>query len=187
MEMNERIDGLKRHFNELKARSLEEDAQIYGSDLWGSWHDLANVQFEPAKQFFIERLQDLRWDWRRECISLLGFHYKLENEVLEKIRDLLVHDHDSGVRIAAASVLGFQGQFPEKVLINVLLHDPDNSVKESAFSALLELAHVPYLVRRKELKRVESKETQPSVDRLRQILFEEELLSQLDALERIID
>src|SRR5574338_546003 len=131
MEKNEKTDSLISRYDELRARSLQEDARIYGSDLWGSWHDLANIHFEPAKRFFIERLQDPRWDWRRECISLLGSHYKLEDEVLEKIRALLKHDHDAGVRMASASVLGSEGDFPEKSLINTLLQDPEKSVKES--------------------------------------------------------
>ncbi len=182
-----KIDNLKSRFEELKAKSLQEDAEIYGSDgLWGPWHDLADAQYEPAKQFFIERLQDSRWDWRTQCLSLLGFHYKLENQVIEKIRYLLEHDDDSGVRIAAASVLGRQGQFPEKTLIDALLHDTDILVKESAFSSLLELAAVPYSVRRKELKKIKSKELQPSLDRVKQILSAENLLNRLVELNKVI-
>ena len=177
------IDKLKLRFQELRARSLQENAKIYGTGLWESWHELADAQYEPAKEFFIERLDDARSAWRTESISLLGFHYKLDDQVLEKIRALLLHDTDSGVRIVAASVLGSQGRYPEKALLHALDHDSNNLVREFAFSALLELATVPYLVKRKELRRVKSEETSASLEQVKRVLLEQNLFSQAALLD----
>ena len=179
-------NALRAQFEELKERSLEPDARIYGTfhsgGLWKSWHALAEARYEPAKEFLVERLEDPRWDWRRVSISLLGFHYKLEHHVLEKIRNLLRHDTDSGVRISAASVLGSQGQFPEKTLIHAVGHDPDDLVRASAFSALLALAHVPYRVRMKESKSVRAKQIQPSLDEVKRVFREQDMSASISLL-----
>ena len=177
------IDKLKLQFEELRAKSLQENAKIYGSGLWESWHELADAQYEPAKEFFIERLKDSRWDWRRESVSLLGFHYKLEDQVLEKIRTVLIHDTDSGVRIAAASVLGSQGKYPERTVIYALENDSSDLVRESAFGALLHLAGVPFRTIRKEVEKVKSKEVVPSLNQVKQVLREQNMLSQASLLD----
>ena len=165
-------------FEELKLRSLKEDATPYG-ELWKPWHDLADAEDEPAKEFFIERLQDSRTSWREECLSFLGFHYELDDKVLEMIRGMLTHDKDSGVRIAAASVLGSQGQFPEKTLLHSLDHDTNTLVRKCAFSALLELAGVPYMAIRKADLRIKAKEITPSLWQLKRILTKHKLFDNL--------
>jgi len=174
---------LKDKFEKLKARSLKKDASIYGTDLWGKWHNLAVRQYEPAKEFFIERLHDVRPDWRRASVSLLGFHYELEDHILEIIRNLLINDADPGVRISAASVLGSQGRFLENSLVNALVHDPDPFVRRSAFSALLDLAGVPYKVKLEEEDNIRSKKITPSLDQVKRILHEQNLLTKISLLE----
>jgi|GEM_PF-4157458 len=160
------------YFEKLKSVSLQEDADIYGSSLWEEWHELADIQHEPAKEFFIERLQDVRSDWRAVSISLLGFHYSLEQDVLDQIRKLLFSDPDPSVRIAATSVLGHQSKLPEKSLVQALIHDSKPLVREAAFSALLELADVPYKIRLDELEKIDSGEIRPTLDQVKRILVE---------------
>lgn len=181
------IDASEGGFDELRARSLEADTSIYGTGLWASWHDLAEAKYEPAKRFFIERLQDSRWDWRRASVSLLGFHYALDDEVIQTIRNLLRSDTDAGVRISAASVLGSQGRFPEKRLIEALNSDPDRLVRQTAYSALLDLAKVPYDARTMEWNKVRSGEKEPSLDQLRRVLYENGLSSSLAILDHSKD
>jgi HEAT repeats len=159
-------------FQELKAISLKEDIQLYASGLWEEWHELADAESQPAKEFLIERLQDLRSDWREVSISLLGFHYSLEQDILDQIRDLLVSDPDSGVRIAAAGVLGHQSKLPEKSLVQALIHDTKPLVRETAFSALLELADIPYMIRINELEKIDTGEIYPTLDQVKRILVE---------------
>jgi hypothetical protein len=187
MEKDNPTNNMKNQFEQLKTISVQKEARIYGSELWESWHHLAEAKYEPAKEFFIERLDDPRWDWRRACISFLGFHFKLEDQVVEKIRKLLIQDPDSGVRIAAASVLGNQGQFPEKSLIYAIEHDTNEFVIDSAFFALIELATVPYKTKLKERKRIESKEFRPSLEQVKRVLREENMVTSLLLLEEIKD
>jgi len=159
-------------FQELKAISLKEDNQLYASGLWKEWHELADAESQPAKEFFIDRLQDLRSDWREVSISLLGFHYSLEQDILDQIRDLLISDPDAGVRISAAGVLGHQSKLPEKSLVQALIHDSERHVRETAFSALLEIADVPYMIRINELEKIDSGEIYPTLDQVKRILVE---------------
>jgi hypothetical protein len=176
-------DDLKIHFEELKAKSLQKDASIYGGEgLWKLWDQFAQMHYEPAKEFFIERLEDKRPVWREGCLGLLGFDYKLEEQVMDKIRRLLQCDPDSGVRISAAAVLGSQGKYPEKTLVEALLHDSEDLVRESAFFALLDLADVQYKVNAKEYRKVKSGEMIPSLDQVRRVLSEQNLLANLDVL-----
>ena len=171
-------------FEELKLRSLKEDATPYG-ELWKPWHDLADAQDEPAKEFFIERLRDPRSRWREHCLSFIGFHYELEDNVLEMIRGMLINDVDSGVRIAAAGVLASQGQFPEKTLLHTLVHDPDRFVRECAFSDLLKLAGVPYMAVRKAVLRIRAKEITASLWQLKRILSKHKLFDKLALLNEV--
>jgi hypothetical protein len=163
---------LKGEFEELTARSLQSDARIYGSDLWSSWHALADGQDPSAKEFLVERLSDARIAWREVGVSLLGFHYKLDDQILNKIRELLLHDSDSGVRISAASVLGSQGKFPEETLITALDSDPGEDVRRCAFDAHLDLAEIPWMDRRREELRIKSNEIIPDLNQIKRVLLE---------------
>jgi hypothetical protein len=173
---------LQEMFEKLLHLSSQPDAKVYGTGLWEVCHSLADAGYPPAKDFFVERLENSRWDWRRASVSLLGFHYKLEADILNKVRYLLIHDPDSGVRIAAASVLGVQSKLPEKSLTEALEHDSNEFVKKAAFSALLELAGVPYKVQRSELKKVQSGEVKPTLGQVIRILVDEDLFSSLSLL-----
>ena len=113
-------DDLDKSFERLCELSAQRDTKVYGTGLWKLCHRLAKVSYQPAKEFFIKELDDPRWDWRRVSVELLGFHYKLEPQVVDKFGDLLNYDPDSGVRIAAAYSLGKHTHFPEKTLVNAL-------------------------------------------------------------------
>jgi hypothetical protein len=159
-------------FQKLKAVSLKRANKAIGGDLWAQWHDLADTQHQAAKEFFIERLEDSRSAWREVSISLLGFHYDLEQVVVEKIRALLTSDPVSDVRLAAAGVLGHQSKLPEKALVQALAHDSNLFVRKAAFSSLLELAEVPYKIRLNELEKIDSGEVTPNLEHVKRILLE---------------
>ena len=180
-----KMDDLNRRFDELRALSLQKDARIYGTGLLSKWHEFADMQFDRAKEFFIERLDDPRANWRAESVSLLGFHYKLDPDLLDRLRTLVVHDLDSGVRMKAAAVLGSQGQLPEKSLVQALKEDQDDLVREAAFMALLELAGVPVTVRNVELERAKRKDVVFSLDEAKRVLRQQGLLSPLSLLEEL--
>jgi ribulose bisphosphate carboxylase small subunit len=181
--MNTSDNDFDKIFIDLKSRSSHDDDKIYGTGLWNSWHDLADAHYQPAKEFFIEKLDSPRFDWRRESVRLLGFHYELENYVIEKIRDLLVHDPESGVRLACAGVLGRQSRLPDQTLVDALALDDDRHVREAAFFALLDLARLPYKTRLKELQNIESGAVTPSLEEVKRILTEEKLINNLHLLE----
>lgn len=181
------LDDLKRHFEELKAASLQDDARAYGTQLWVSWHKLAEDAYPPAKEFLEARLDDPRFDWRELSVSLLGFHFALEDRILEKIRYILLHDADSTVRGSAASVLGSQGKFPESALINALRHDTSRLMRATAFFALLELSGVPYETILDARRSVKSEEIIPSVDQLKRVLRDHHLEQNLRLLEESRD
>jgi len=181
MNTNGELDNL---FEEIKACSLQAENKVYGTGLWKLLHKLAEAKYQPAKEFFIQGLDDPRWDWRRESISLLGFHYQLEPPVVEKIRRLVIHDPDSGARIAAASVLGSQGEFPEDTLVKALILDPDKLVKKMAFSSLLELAGIPYKIKSNELAKVDAGKINPNLEQIRRILSDLNHSSALEALNK---
>jgi len=173
---------IQRGFEEILELSARPDARVYGSGLWKKLHKIADAGYPLAKDFFVEKLEHPRWDWRKVCVSLLGFHYALEPRILEKIRSLLLHDPESGVRAAAASVLGHQGTLPEKSLVHALAFDSSKFVKEAAFSALLTLAGVPYKIKLREIKKIRDGEIKPSLDQIKQVLVDEKLLSSLSLI-----
>jgi len=177
------MHNLENSFDKIQKLSKQPDTRIYGTGLWGICHDLAEANYPSAKEFFIKELDDPRWDWRRVSVSLLGFHYKLEPQIIEKIRELTIRDPDSGVRIASASVLGLQGKFPEETLIRSLTSDSNKRVREAAFSSLLELSGVPYKTKLKENRRVKNGEIEPSLDQIRRILTDENLSSTIKLLD----
>jgi HEAT repeat protein len=174
--MNEKLELLRESVK-------DPDTRVFGSGLWIICHNLADAGCLPAKAIFIDMLDDPRWDWRRTCVSLLGFHYKLEQKTLNKIRELLLNDPDSGVRIVSAYTLGNQAKLPEKTLISAMENDQNELVREAAFSALLNLANVPYKTRRKKIKQNRDRDVPPSLTQIKSILKEENKLSELELFE----
>ena len=139
-------------------------------DLYEKSHLLADAQYPPAKSFFVEGLSDNRWWWRQHCISFLAFHYPLEDDIVDKIRDLLLNDPDDNVRMTAASGLGARSYLPDKGLLTAIQADPDDLVREASFTSILHLADVPYHIIFKERKRVESGEIETGIDEIMRIL-----------------
>jgi hypothetical protein len=168
-------DPLLDSFKKLKLVSMQRDAQIHGSGLWEKWHKFADANYEPARKFFIELLRDPRPHWRAESISFLGFHYDLDEEILNKIRSLLISDTDTAVRIAAASVLGEKSIFPDKALLYALSHDANLLVRETAFSSILDLAGIPYKIRVQKMEQVEAGDLNPDIENIKHILTENKI------------
>ena len=183
MEINSNLELL---FEKIKEFSSHSDAKVYGTDYWKICHKLADAQYYPAKMFFIEKLDDPRKDWRKVSISLLGFHYQLEPNTIEKIRQLLRYDPDASVRMDSAGVLGVKGLFPEKVLADALEFDSDAFVREAAFSAILELAKVPYKTRIKENKNIREGKISANLDQVKRILYDEKMLKEVSQLSNIL-
>ena len=100
-------------------------------------HLLAHNRYEPAKQFFVQCLDDKNEDWRYECLSALGFHFVLDDILMEKVRHLSLHDESSLVRMCANSVWFAQKQTIDHHLLSVLDNDEDSMVKESILSHIL--------------------------------------------------
>ena len=175
-------DNLEETFDKLIAFASQKKARVYGTGFWKICHHLAKEKYEPAKNFFISGLDDSRWDWRRVSVELLGFHYKIETQVVDKIRSMLITDPDSGVRIAAAYTLGKHSRLPESALIHALKADSNNLVKEAAFSSLLELAGVSFQTKSKELRRINAGEIAPDLGQLKRILSDENLHAVINLL-----
>ncbi|MCU0481029.1 MAG: hypothetical protein MUE54_07435, partial [Anaerolineae bacterium] len=100
-------------------------------------HLLAHHRYEPAKEFFIKCLNDDSEDWRYECLTALGFHFVLDEFLMEKVRHLSLHDENSSVRSCAASVWASQKQVIDHHLLFVLDNDPDIYVKEEVLYCIL--------------------------------------------------
>jgi hypothetical protein len=177
--MNERLD-LGDMLKEVVSVSSDPNGRVYGTGLWEKCHELADAQYLPAMDFFIHELEDPRWDWRRVSVSLLGFHYKLDQNVIDKIRRLLLNDPDSVVRSGCAAVLGNQLTSPDRVLLVALEKDPDHQVRESAFLAILDLGKVPYKIRQKERKKIQSGEVLPDLKQLQRVFTEENITFDFD-------
>jgi hypothetical protein len=141
----------------------------YYDVIWNGCHDLAEAQYQPAKDFFVEGLDDPDWLWRQDCVAFLGFHYPLENGILEKIRKLLINDPSSDVRISAASVIGRRSIHPDQALFTALLLDPNRIVKRATFNSILSLAGVSYQRITQELEKIKKGETQPTPEELKRI------------------
>ncbi len=179
------MNDLEITFKKIIELAAQPDTNIYGTGLWKKCHDLADAQFLPARRFFIKELDDSRWDWREASVSLLGFHYKLGSKILEKIRFMLIHDPESGVRIACAGVLGHQSKFPDRALFAALINDKEINVRIMAFDALLELGGVSKETQLKELKNMRTGKKKASLAVLRRIYAEENLISTLELVEKL--
>jgi hypothetical protein len=173
---------LESIFKEVISISADPNGRIYGTGLWEKCHELADAQYLPAMDFFIHELEDPRWDWRRESVGLLGFHYKLDQNVIDKIRKLLLNDPDSVVRSRCAAVLGNQLTSPDAVLLIALEKDSDHLVKESAFLAILDLGRVSYKIRQKVRKKIRSGEILPDLKQLKRVFTEENVSFDFDGV-----
>jgi|SRR5579859_1501876 len=151
-------------FDEAKAArdraSLNSDEK---KEVWRKFHRLAEAEYIPARDYFVKGLNDPDWDWRSQCVSFLGYHYSFspDDEIINKIREMVLNDPEDMVRLAAAHVLGSRSKWPEPALITALSDDPEECVRQSAFIALIGSAGVPYPVRHLEADRMDAGEFQP--------------------------
>jgi len=170
------------NFSNVVALAKEEDSRVYGTGLWRVCHRLAAARYPPAKEFFIKELDDPRWDWREVSISLLGFYFELETEVLNKIRKMAINDVDDGVKLAAIAIIGSRGKLPEPVLLHSLRKGSNQLIKEAAFSAILELCKLPYKIKINEIQKLRNGKMTPDLELIRNILIRENLNSCLELL-----
>lgn len=168
--MKYEIDDKNKALEEVRAWIENPDNEEKYSEILRISHALAEAQYLPAKTLFIEGLYDQRWWWREDSISLLAFHYSLEEHIVDRIRELLLNDPDDNVRMTAASALGSRSTLPDRALLTALQTDPDDLVREVAFGSILELVGVPMRIIFKEQKRVELGEIAPSLDEVRRVV-----------------
>lgn len=173
--MNNEMRDLLEMLQKWKNKSLVIDDGDFYEVIWGNAHVLAEARYEPAKDLFIQGLYDEDWVWRSNCVSLLGFHYPLDRDVVAKIRGLLVVDPNDDVRISAASVLGRRSSFPDYALNKALETDKNLQVKEAAYDSILELAGVPFRVIQKELNKIRAGTAIPSLADVKRVLKAENI------------
>lgn len=139
-------------------------------------HRLAEAGYEPALPFFVSCLTDRDPDWRLQGLQDLGWHYKLPtgSPILEQIRSMLETDPDADVRIAAASILGFQADqaqvWPDWALLAALREDPVYEVRIAAFQSLLLTANIRGVDLRDLDRRVKRGEIQPTWEEVERIV-----------------
>lgn len=168
-----KLKNLRRHSNR----------QVAYSDLWSIAHDLAEDQFEPAIEYFVTGLEDSNWRWREDCIAFLGFHYMyLDKGIIKKFREMLLHDPESSVRLAAAIALGKHSTLPDQALLNAIEYDSNRFVRRSAFESILILSGIYHSKARTYGNRVEKREIQPTIETIRKILVDEGIEIPLDFL-----
>ena len=153
----------------------EQSLDLDYSTVWKLGHALAEAESTAAKEFFINSLDDPNWRWRDDCISFLGFHYPLDGKILSKIRNMLLSDPSSNVRISAASVLGSQSSVPDPALSSAIQSDPDHMVRETVFEAILVLAKVSNNTIKREIKRIKTEEIQPTLEEVKRVIQEENI------------
>jgi HEAT repeat protein len=163
------MSNLHKKLERLKELRQRSD-QVYGSEVWRLGHDLAEAKFLPAKAYFLEGLFESNWAWRDSCISFLGYHYILDEDDLDRIRDVALTDPYYYVRRAAVYVLGDLSSLPEKALIKALLSDQENAVRKDAFVAILKLFKVSKKAIHREQRRIDSGEIQPTLEYIKQVL-----------------
>lgn len=159
----------------IEAReALRDGNSIYVNGLNWRLHDLAEIQDERAKSFFIEVLTRGDSIWREEALDNLGFHYDLRSDerVINIIRDLLVSDDDSDVRLAAAFALGNQSAWPDRSLYHALRDDDNEFVRKAAFRSLLRLSGYRDTEVEEIIGRVESREISLSTTGLQSVIGE---------------
>jgi hypothetical protein len=154
-----------------KGRTIELDH----SSAWKMAHALAEAHYLPAMDFFVSGLNDSDWVWRQDCVQFLGFHYQLDKEIVEKIRETLMTDPSEEVRISAASVLGRRSSVPDQALFHALESDPSHFVREAAFESVLELIGIPYKATNREIMRLKAGDIQPTLEYVKQIARSENI------------
>ncbi len=136
--------------------------------IFGALHRIAERGYEPAVPFFASCLTDRDPDWRLQGLQNLGWHYMLPtgSPLLEQIRAMLETDPDADVRIAGASILGFQSDraqaWPDWALLAAVQGDPVREVRIAAFQALVQAANIRGLNIRELDRRIESGELDPT-------------------------
>lgn len=153
---------------------LYSDPDVTNPPYMDKMHPLAEAQYMPAKHFFAECLDDPRKWWRHDCLTALGFHYDFsaDEDVKQKLRDLLLYDEDDLIRNAAALALGRYTIWPERPLLIALQIDPDHDVRISAFCSLYRLAGLPRKQHLKTRKRLIDGEIEPTLEQLKAMLRE---------------
>jgi hypothetical protein len=162
---------------------LDEILEMYADPTMSSppymekMHPLAEAQYRPAKRFFSECLDDPRKWWRYDCLNALGFHYDFsaDEDIKQKLRELLLKDEDDLIRNAAALALGRYTVWPEQTLLIALQTDPDHDVKISAFYSLYRLVGLPQREHLKTRKRLKNGELEPTLEQLKMMLSEHDI------------
>jgi hypothetical protein len=165
---NEEMQTLLDEVIALHANPSSSSISIYMEKM----HPLAEAQYEAAKRFFIDCLDDERLDWRYDCLNAVGFHYDLSSDesVKDKLRDLLLHDEDDLIRSASARILEINSTWLDEALFTALETESDRSVKIAVFAALLKHGGLPGSMYLKTYAKLKNGEIEPSLSELKRML-----------------
>lgn len=168
--MNKKLDSVNAA-KELEL-ALNSDSSAKATMWWGVMHSLAESQYLPVIPLFAKCLEHRDWVWRVQCLECLGFHYEIQSDekLMEKVRQLLLNDPNSDVRMTAASILGIRSTWLDKTLVQALNTDEDYFVKEAAFDALLKLAQIPFPSRVEIVNLLKEGKRQPTVEYLEEVV-----------------
>jgi len=127
--------------DDLKTK-LEKAQQLYRA---GRFQDpvfiqLARANHEPLKALLGQMLDDERDQARYMAADYLHeMELQPDDEILDKVRALVVNDSDALTRASAALVLGSHSRWPDAALEQALSKEKEPQAKQAIFLAILEL------------------------------------------------
>jgi len=124
-------------------QKLEAAWKLYRS---GNYRDpvfgeLEVANYEPAKALFRAMLDHKKERFRTRALNHLQLMRDLssDDELLEKVRDVVVNDPEELTRSAAALLLAAHSRWPDEGLKRALEKETDPQTKEGIFLSILQL------------------------------------------------
>jgi hypothetical protein len=165
----------------VSQKSLEALRQAFATGEWSA-HESDHIEeikeeLPPeANAFFLEVAQTAREaDWLFAAIDLVPYlihdaAFETHKKVwLGIVSEQALNGKTTAVRRASAVALGKLVNWPNETLKKVILYETNDSVKMSAFRAILESLKLPADVIHKEVKRVANGEIQADFDEINRI------------------
>ena len=166
--MDQFLDEKLSRLKEIRKQTLDFD-DSYKDDA----HDLAEANYLPALDFFLDELDNPSEFWRWDCLSFIK-HYddQLDEKFINKFRNLVIFDPSDYVRDSAIGCLSKYLNKPDLTLLFALYKDPLLDNRRSAFWVLLRVCNVPYKILDEALERVKKRKIPLSIEGLKTILDE---------------
>lgn len=141
-------------------------------ELWNKCHLLAEMENAQAKEIFIRMLDSKIEKWRNVSLKMLGFHYRLDNEIIAKVQKMLINDISAQIRSTCVYVIASQSKNLDNILFTVLRTDKSRFVRESAFYMILDKFGVSYIDQKRVKERIKRQKLRITERLLRKVLFE---------------